>query len=369
MKKNISKISWTNDNIDILKNVYTTGGTKAVQTLITGATKASIQLAAQKNGISNDKSYRFGNKLTPLTYDNNISYYWMGFLMADGHFDLKNGKNLNVGISIKDEEHLKKLANLLTCSIYYRKVTDFNNYKCSDLCYINVRDSKNLPILINKFKIKNNKTYNPPDISCLDTKEKFLSFFVGFVDGDGSIVKQKKGELAMVLSIQCHKNWISIFEIFNKQLELLFNIKSKHYIDTTGFAKIQIFRFNQLKQIKIEMLKLNIPFLERKWNNINESLYCSKFLNSEHKNTFIKLYNENVLIKDICIELKISSSKAKSLIKEFNLPRRQQKWSIENIKLVASSYDSKLQFKKGCYNGYQSAVRMKILHELFKNKK
>ena len=46
-----------------------------------------------------------------LLEETNEKYYWLGFLLADGSFGKK--KELKIGLSNKDKEHLIKLQNFL----------------------------------------------------------------------------------------------------------------------------------------------------------------------------------------------------------------------------------------------------------------
>ena len=55
-----------------------------------------------------------------LIKQNILSYYWMGFLMADGYFDHVR-KRISVVCSLKDKEHIKKFSQFINSKIVYRK--------------------------------------------------------------------------------------------------------------------------------------------------------------------------------------------------------------------------------------------------------
>jgi hypothetical protein len=129
-------------------------------------------------------------------------------------------------------------------------------------------DVKTIPLIINQFKIIGKKTYESCSLETLDTDEKLLSFFCGFVDGDGCITKSPKGK-ANMLRIQCHSSWLNNLNIFGERLNKMFSINYKCYIDKNGYVKFGIYRYSELVKLKKEIDKLNIPKLERKWGKIN----------------------------------------------------------------------------------------------------
>ena len=123
-----------------------------------------------------------------LMNESNEAYYWLGFIMADGHFN-KN-KQLQINLAKKDLNHLKKFARFIEfkgelkkpkISVGYTKINDW---------------------LIKNFNVTNNKTYNPCDLNNL-TGDNLFSVCIGFIDGDGCISHNG------VLRIKCHKSWLS----------------------------------------------------------------------------------------------------------------------------------------------------------------
>ena len=283
MKK---QINWNEKNKQILIQHYPSGGTKQVLKYI-NSTPNSIKSAAKRFKIKYDKNFGCFNKLKPLLEENNFNYYWSGFCMADGNFSLTGNSNLRVKISVKDEDHLKILANYLNVNIKYRDNINYNEHKCMNSCEISIGDSINAKKIIDLFDINQNKTINPPNLNCLNTKEKFLSFLCGFIDGDGSICQNNN--LASMIRIQCHVNWLKNLEFFSENLKKYLNINSRSYVDKQGYARFVIFSFNQLKKLKIEILKLEVPFLNRKWSKIDE-MSKDIFKSNDHVEKFKYLY-------------------------------------------------------------------------------
>ena len=106
-----------------------------------------------KNGGKN-------NNLQFLLNEDVISYYWMGFILADGSF---HGNSIKLHISDFDKEHLIKLASRIGCNVYVH--SGKSKYGVSRICGISCYDSLLTPIIVKKFAISQKKTYNPPDFS------------------------------------------------------------------------------------------------------------------------------------------------------------------------------------------------------------
>lgn len=173
------------------------------------------------------------------------SLYWLGFILADGHFD--NSKRLTITLAKKDKDHLLKLAIKIGCNLITVK---------GDQPSLSIMQTKIIPILCHNYKIYSNKTENPPDLSSL-SKEELLNLSIGFIDGDGCIKYQYKRN-DILLTIKCHKSWLN-------NLILMFG---KAYINKEGYAISNIGKHQALKELKIFALSNNLPILERKWNKI-----------------------------------------------------------------------------------------------------
>ena len=181
-----------------------------------------------------------------LINESNEAYYWLGFIMADGHFN--NNDQIQINLAKKDLEHLKKFAKF----VEYKKdlVKPSINIGFGD-----IREALN-----DKFKIHNDKTHYPCDLSKL-FGDVFFSFIIGFIDGDGCI--NTKGYLI----IKCHNSWL---DNLNKMVSELSNNDFNHgRINSDGLAIIQLSKHKIMKEIKIKANELNLPILNRKWDRVN----------------------------------------------------------------------------------------------------
>lgn len=216
----------------------------------------ALQEYARKRGLKRLVSGQRKGDLTPLLNDSLETYYWIGFILADGCI-LNNGQ-LVVQLSIKDKEHLEKLARYLKTEI--RKVkqkTEYLNHpewNRPDHAYrIAVSDPKITSLIKSRFDIKQKKTYNPPDLNRLTlTHEQKLAILVGFIDGDGSINCKN-------IKIENHRSWYEFHKYFlfisdDMWIKINKRLYSELHINRKGYdILIKFINYNKL------------PALTRKW--------------------------------------------------------------------------------------------------------
>lgn len=232
------------------------------------------------------------------------SYYWIGFILADGH--IQDNKRLVVGLSIKDVNHLKKLAE-------YLKITVKED---NEKCYLAIMDTKSITILSKIFDIKSNKTENPPNIDIFSSlpDDVYNSLMCGFIDGDGSIRRLHKRK-DFNIKIKCHSSWFAFLELFTKRL----NVSTKVKINKAGYADLAWSNTKEIQDFKKIVLKYNLPLLSRKWETINLD-YKSRYIITKERVEYVK---EQLLLgknqTEIAKNLGISNSGLSLLIKRKNL--------------------------------------------------
>jgi len=196
-------------------------------------------------------NYKKGSvlRLNEESYD---AYYWLGFICADGH--ISNGVRLNVTLSLKDTNHLKKLAIFLGgCPIRIEKQ-----------CSLAIMDSINIKKVVEKYSIVSNKTKNPINFDSVKGFRNKIAFIAGFIDGDGCIgnLHNRKD---FNLRVKCHSSWLEVLNKINK----IIGGKNEAKINKQGYALFSIGDSRKLKQLKRVILQLNLPILERKWKIID----------------------------------------------------------------------------------------------------
>lgn len=213
-----------------------------------------------------------------LLNNDNCSFYWIGFLLADGHFNTTG--RLSLELSVKDIEHLIKFKQYIKCNLNIRVSTQsfYNKHNC----ILSINDTITTKLLSNKFNIKQRKTYNPPDISFYKnfTDEQLFSLIIGFIDGDGSITKQitPSNTIHYHITIENHKSWHSFYEMIETFLYKILDIKPNKptyiRINTNDYVCLSFTKKEFIYKINQKQKELNLPVLERKWDKLDEIIPC-----------------------------------------------------------------------------------------------
>lgn len=278
------------------------------------ASKTSLNHALKNDSNCNEcrlkMNYEIHNKnnVKILLNDKLESYYWIGFILADGH--IENNKRIQITLSNKDKIHLEKFKNYINAKKINNLIVNGH-----EQCSLNVQDSKYVPILCENFGIKNNKTTNPPDIKILKTLEfkKLYSLIIGYIDGDGNIKKQYKRK-DFQLTVKCHKSWLDILSLFSETIDET----NKAKINSCGYAEFHVTKTFNLKKLKKFAIKNNLPILERKWNNVDINYFSRYDLAIERKNKIKELCDCGKTIKEISDELHLKYITVYTIINKNN---------------------------------------------------
>ena len=213
-----------------------------------------------------------------LDLNDNITCYWIGFLLADGH--ISEIKNIQVNINIKDRYFFENIQNHINI-----KLRPFYNDNPNVIRYT-ISDKETITKLSLLFDWKTNKTKNPPTIPKL-SHDQLFSLIIGFIDGDGSISKNGK-----LMTVKCDLSWKEILEYFSYILTNNIKIFNKTSDNCSMFF---ITSPKMIKSIKNKCLLLNLPIMKRKWDRVNiNTLYKEdRYLIIEN------LLNNNESVKDI----------------------------------------------------------------------
>lgn len=199
------------------------------------------------------------------------SYYWVGFLFADGHFSRK--KTIVLKLHVDDLEHLEKFKKFTKTknktTIYESKSPKF---KCSSItAKVTITDSYNIPLLCKKYNIADNKTKIPPILKLPTmTDDQLLSMIIGYIDGDGCINHSKSNPLGM-MRLKVDASWLENIKLIEHTIRTLSQIPFKENItklNNRGYAQFQITNSKVLKWLKQFTIDNNLPILDRKWRRI-----------------------------------------------------------------------------------------------------
>jgi len=260
----------------------------------------AIKLQSAKLGLKRYKNInRFAN-LDILLNDDNITYYWIGFIMADGNI-INN--RLRIRISDKDENHLLRFKKYVKFDKKLNYGKTIINNKQYNWVGISMMDTKYIKKLSDKFDIRNNKTYIPCNIKNINDDNLLLSLITGFIDGDGSIRNQFNRK-DFNLRIKCHKNWYNNLDFILKTIIRITDEDCKtsvKLVDNGKYAIMSITNTKTLKILKNKIIKLNIPYLYRKWDIIDLNYETFYERSKKNKKIFKELFenNENIKVKEI----------------------------------------------------------------------
>lgn len=281
---------YSQKDIDFLKKHYSVSAKKYIMGYFSNRSWENVVTFANTLGLKRDID-KVQNKpkseLKILLEDTLDTFYWCGFLAADGCFRVReNNKHIiTLRLAEKDKHHVIKFKQYINSSnkirreksksriiiSKYNNKTTYHDVKSTVSYKIEVSDSKIVPKIMNKFGFKPNKTYYPPDFGKyinLDTN-LFLAFLIGFIDGDGSL-KIPKNKNTYNICIRCHSSWFGFFEQLTNKLEIIFKTNlSKPYIENyRPMVCFTIYTKEIIKQLKQFALENNLPIIERKWDKV-----------------------------------------------------------------------------------------------------
>ena len=209
----------------------------------------------KKNDLYNISKNDLKNILLETTH----SFYWLGFIIADGCL---NKNSFELQLSIKDIDHLKKFSKFIN----YNK--EIKLKKQSNSCRIYFSDRFSVSELKNKYNIQDKKTYNPINFDYFKNynEKLLLSLLIGIIDGDGYI-GEKTPKNSMIISIVSHKKWFLFFQNLFYKLNLenvfkIYEVKNTNKIVMNLYKKDFILFFSKFVEEE------NLPVLTRKWNKI-----------------------------------------------------------------------------------------------------
>jgi len=170
--------------------------------------RPKIKTFAEENNLDISHFSRVNQRTYTLNEDffetlNEISAYWLGFIMADGNVESVNYINaLKIHLSIKDEEHL---VNFYRDISYNGKLTYYkgseitskgHTYKTQPSVKASIASKKLIHNLIS-LGCMPNKTVVGCQISDKIPHNLLRHFMRGYFDGDGSVVidrQERKGK-------------------------------------------------------------------------------------------------------------------------------------------------------------------------------
>jgi hypothetical protein len=303
-------VKWSENELSIIKRNYESMGKEELIQLLPDRSWDSIKLKSNKiNIIRSNDCYRKSN-MDILMEDKVESFYWIGFILADGH--ISNNERISISLSIKDIEHLQKFVDYVSCSDIIIKDT---------MCSISLQNKEVGTQINNKFNIKSNKTYEPMNIKDYSfNKELLFSLIIGFIDGDGSIHKVYKRKDCN-LRIHLHSSWLDNLIFIEKFIYDYFSIEKKKtysHISNDGYSLLTISDNEIITKLKKECIRLKLPIMSRKWDRIDENRVSRNILFNNTKDDIIKLYKSGLSPLEIISKLNLKKGVVYKHIRNYN---------------------------------------------------
>lgn len=244
---------WSNIELNLIQDNYNKISLDELCTLLPNRTKTAIKLMGRKMGLFALKPGYFSSNISKLLDDSLQTYYWIGFIFADG--SVHENKRLKIGLAHKDEQHLDKFISYIDYKFPLKRYQ-----KSVEVSIMNVEI---IAAIVKKFDFKNKKTYNPPcmDIFARMSDCQFLSFLIGFIDGDGHINSR------LNIIIKCHVAWGKNFIYFTQRYFAIYGDYSPVIKkDKNGYLIWAAYSNKVFYNLHSFADKNKLPFLKRKWN-------------------------------------------------------------------------------------------------------
>lgn len=254
---------WTEDEINKLIELWSKATKKELldafpnrtfQKLQSKAHTLKLHCEVQRNGFSDLNFLKLEN-LSPQ------SAYWWGFIMADGH--IRKEGNLIISLNVDDKDYLQQLASKLNAKLNETQIMNSFTNSTSTFVRLSVSNKKIISEWVEVLNMTETaKTYFPPNLDVFDPY--FIYFFLGFVDGDGSIWLSRNYPQ---LKIENHISWKSNLDKFAQILRDRYKINSA--VTKIGNKNTAILTIaNRDDIIKLSKYCRKVDYLHRKWDKI-----------------------------------------------------------------------------------------------------
>lgn len=279
---NGTQIEWTTEEDNLLKSLVKSGlyTYNQMRQFFKNRTRNSFINRCKKLGITNINKTSVIYSFDENFFDelNLTNIYWGGLFCADGTiYKKKNQDVFSWSVAEIDKQHMELFCSQIKSTYPLQEVfsatpgTEEKKFK--QIRFTTVRARKWKDKLKEHFGIIPLKTKRFPPPKLNSNKEK-LAYFKGYIDGDGSISCHKDNFNSLYIGVaSSNKDIIIWFNEFINGLNLPSLSKKQRPVNVyfTKDNNCYVCKYGGFKAaILIElMMKLDTPFLERKWNNSN----------------------------------------------------------------------------------------------------
>jgi len=260
--------AWSDVEETILRDSYPLVGSLGCLELLPGRSKTAIRSRAKLLKL---KKQRAPNRAGLLLSDEPKAMYWLGFLLADGHFG-EQGK-IKLCVSVKDAAHVLAYEKFIGGKSRSVSVNSFGQER--QMLEHGVSNVAVVRELSQRYGICSSKTKHPPLFPTGLSDDSLLALIVGFIDGDGT-VKRLKGRPDSNIQIKNHSAWGEFLQHMSDFLGHYFSAHPVAVKTTSGYAVLCLSNSRVVSGLKKQLVRLGIPYMTRKWSRIDENFVSSR---------------------------------------------------------------------------------------------
>lgn len=253
--------TWTEEQLNLLKSTYGELSKEEVLKAFPQYKWRYLQNIATELKIPKMVDERRKGNMCKLLDGSLESFYWLGLIVTDGSI-MEDG-TLKVELSVEDYDYLTRLGDFLNVKVFKYPHYQSGKKNGKGTCRVKLKNIIEGAKLRQLLKIDGKKTYNPVSIEFIKTREEMISFLCGCIDGDGTI--DIKGDV----KLDAHKNYENYMVELGDRL-IFFDIIKRYSI--TKYKDMVRINFGRdgIKELKKEILKLKLPYMDRKWSRIKD---------------------------------------------------------------------------------------------------
>lgn len=295
---NLTK-SWSETEVNILKNNYGKISAKKISELLLTRTQVAVHLHAAKLGLKSNiivsrQKYSYNENFWSVP--NQLNCYWAGIFAADACVGIYKGASVfHWFISSKDFPHMELFKNSINSNhpITFRNQKSPNSNAISEMCAFRLCSKQWLKDLSYFYNIIPNKTKRLAPLRIMNDYLEWC-YIIGLIDGDGciSLIHDKLNN-RKILRFQYTSSSENILKWVCNKIEKLIKYNYRHNqedrIHQLQNKKCSVYCVSGLKaSLLIDYLsKFPVPKLARKWENLEVLSYITK-----HKDEYPERFRE-----------------------------------------------------------------------------
>jgi len=231
--------------------------------------------------------------------------------MADGCIRARH--RLEIVSSKRDKSHLQELADYICLTKPLRENRDGN-------FLLTARNVEVIPRLRCQFDLHVNKTYHPPSKLPPGNDNLFVSYVIGFIDGDGNIQMRGGGRTDCFIRIKLHSSWLRYLAMLHDRVCGLLDLSAPvPKINGCGYAELCWHNMKIVRYLATQSQRLDLPSLRRKWSKI-DTTRISRYEQAEvNKEAVTVMLRAAYSVKEMASKLQLSDSAIYRIINRNNL--------------------------------------------------